>query len=166
MAEPSSNKNLRQVLDWRACGIAGVVASLVFIVCTTAFDALQYKAFFYSFQLIGERLMGADLQAPHEFNAGFWLSGLLAAIVVGVLAATVIAIVIHRFGFWVGLIGGAVLGACWYFIVFYSLANIEPWLLGLKGELSLIAHLIFGATAGAVYEKFERARYTSAGQGA
>ncbi|MFT5197355.1 MAG: hypothetical protein ACI85U_004396, partial [Candidatus Promineifilaceae bacterium] len=68
----------------------------------------------------------------------------------------VIALVLHRWGILVGVIGGAIMGLAFYYINFYSLADwFFPAMSGLRSVSMAGVHILFGALAGGLYEIFE-----------
>ena len=56
----------------------------------------------------------------------------------------------------VGIIGGALLGLCIYAINFYTMTYLFKWMFAMHSTVSVIAHLVFGAVAGGVYEMYDR----------
>jgi len=54
------------------------------------------------------------------------------------------------------LLTGAVFGVIVYLFNFYGMEQIFPWFAELRGWPTLVAHLIFGMTAAAMYWKLER----------
>ena len=72
-----------------------------------------------------------------------------------IICALVIAIVIHRWGLGVGIVGGAILGLAIYGINMYSLTYFFDWFFAIKSNVFLFSHVLFGATAGGVYELFD-----------
>jgi hypothetical protein len=72
-----------------------------------------------------------------------------------ILFALVIAIVIHRWGLLVGIIGGGVLGLAIYLINLYTMTLWFEWFFAIDSSVLLLSHILFGATAGGVYELFD-----------
>ncbi len=160
MAEPRTG--YRQVLDIRAAVIASIVAGLAFLGTMMFFDAQYLNAPWFTVRMGATLFMGdAAMEPPLGYHTSFVLVGLLTHLLLALVLGFIIAGVLHRFGLVVGILGGAFLGFCFYFINYYSLAE---WL-DLRSMLSYkrwtleVAHVVFGAIAGGVYELLERARY-------
>ena len=62
---------------------------------------------------------------------------------------------LHRWGIIVGIIGGAIFGLALYLINFYTLTYFFPWFFPLRSWMMMLSHVIYGATAGGVYEALE-----------
>jgi hypothetical protein len=67
----------------------------------------------------------------------------------------VIAIVVHRWGLIVGIVGGAILGLAIYGINLYAMTTFFTWFFALNNRVLLLSHILFGAVAGGVYELFD-----------
>jgi hypothetical protein len=52
-------------------------------------------------------------------------------------------------------VGGAILGLLLYAINFYTLTFFFPWFFAMRSWPVIVSHIIFGATAGGVYELLE-----------
>lgn len=148
---------LRQVVDWTAAIWAGIIAGAIFLL----FNALVvprflggngWMAFRYAASIVlGERI----LAPPPTFDAAALVVGLLVYFAISIACALLIAIVLYRWGLLVGIFGGAVFGLAFYFINFYTLTLLFPWIFALRSEIVLVSHVIFGALAGGIYEALE-----------
>ncbi|MEN9559993.1 MAG: hypothetical protein RLZZ502_1204 [Pseudomonadota bacterium] len=165
MAEASPQRGMETVFDWRAAGIAAVLASAIYLLLTACVNAAQYGNWAHSAEVISNHL-GSDLysDAMHLTQSGPWLPGLLLHFLSCVLAALVICLLVHEFGLLVGVVGGGVLGLCVWAIHFYAIAPRFEWMYALKGQYSEYLHVLYGVLAGGVYELLERARYVKKGE--
>jgi hypothetical protein len=161
MAEPRFGH--RQVLDVRAAIFAGVLASIAFLGTMMFLDAKFLNTPWFTARMMASLVSGgAALDAPINFHAQYVPIGIVVNFAVGILVALIIAYIVHPFGLIVGIIGGALLGFCFYVINYYAVANwfnlstIQPF----KHWTLECGHVVFGAVAGGVYEWLERARYT------
>jgi hypothetical protein len=148
---------LRQVVDWSAAVWAGVIAGIIFLILNVlvaplflggnAWIALRYTASI----LLGERV----LPPPATFDLWVLIVALLVYFAMAIAFAVVLALIIHRWGMIVGIIGGALFGLALYFINFYTLTYFYPWFFAIQSWVLLLSHVIFGAVAGGVYESLE-----------
>jgi hypothetical protein len=66
-----------------------------------------------------------------------------------------IAFVFHKWGLLTGIIGGAIFGLGIYLVNFYTLSYFFPWFFALSSWPFVVSHILFGATAGGIYELLE-----------
>lgn len=145
---------IRRNVTWRAIPFAGLAAGTVMLIAALILLPVVYEVpATLSLQYFASLVLGSS--ALMDPGIGVLLVGVLVHYVLSILAALVIAIVIHRWGFWVGVIGGALLGVAIYVINFYTMTSFWPWLFVLSGPVMLAAHALFGAVVGAVYESFD-----------
>lgn len=163
---PTSGR-LRQVVDWSAAIWAGIVSGVVFLLLNVfvlpvfvggnAWVSLRYAASI----VLGPSV----LPPPSTFGLPVMIVAVLVYLVLAVAAAVVLAIVIHRWGLVVGILGGALFGLALYFINFYTLTFIWPWFFALRSWTLLLLHVIFGALAGGIYEALEVERFVTVDSG-
>ena len=145
-----TEQRMRQLVDWSAAVWAGLASGVIFFllnVFITPF-AIGGNAWVIV-RLFASVTMGEEILAP---PATFHLSALIAAfltnMIISLLLALLIAYVIHRGGLITGILGGAVLGLAIYGINFYTVTYKFPWLFVLRGWMSIVNHVLFGAMAG------------------
>lgn len=146
---------IRKNVAWRAIPIAGVVGGTVFLLFLFALTlfargmtpglVLRYAASL----VVGETALTST--DPMVF-----VVGALTHYGLSIFLTLIIAIVVHRWGLLVGLIGGAVLGLSLYGINFYTMTLFFEWAYALSSLDMAIAHVLFGAAAGTVYEMLDR----------
>lgn len=78
--------------------------------------------------------------------------GVLVNYGVSLVYGLLITISVHRWGLWVGIIGGAILGASVYAINLYTMTIFFEWFFTLNSNLLFISHIVFGVVVGGVYE--------------
>jgi hypothetical protein len=145
------------VVDWSAAIWAGIIAGAAFLLLSVLIaprllGGNGWIAFRYAASiLLGERI----LPPPATFDPAAVIAGLLVYFSVALVFALLIAIILHRWGLVVGILGGALIGVALYFITFYTLTLLFPWLFVVRGSVLLISHVIFGALAGGIYEALE-----------
>jgi len=151
---------MRQLVDWPVALLAGLVAGTIFLLImllrlpsvfeSTAWVPLQYLA---------SIVMGSGVLPPAEPTWVMAIVGVLVHYALSIVFALILAFITHRWGFIVGIIVGALFGLAVYFINIYTVTLIFPWMAILQGTTFAVAHVFFGALAGAVYEGFERERF-------
>lgn len=155
---------LRQLVDWRAVAWAGIVAGTVFLL----FNLFLLPKVIGGNAWVILRLMASIglgpgiLAPPATFDLTALVVAMLIHFVISLAAAALIASVLHRWGLVVGIVGGAVIGLLLYGINIFSFTYFFPWLFALHTWTFAIAHVIFGAIAGGVYESLEVERFVSA----
>lgn len=150
---------MRQVMDWEAAIKAGFIAGLVallIVVIPAAADGYPWIIFHW----IAALLLGPDVLAETRDLSPLVIGlGLIIHFVLSTIYTLILAFIIHRWGFWVGLFGGALFGLALFAINYYTFTLLFPWFLIMRSWSVLIAHLVFGAVAGAAYEAMEVERF-------
>ncbi len=150
---------MRQVMDWEAAVKAGLiagVAALLIVVIPAAADGYPWIIFHW---IAGLALGSEVLAATSNLSPLIIITGLLIHFVLSVIYALILAFIIHRWGFWVGLLGGALFGLVLFAINFYTFTLLFPWFLVMRSWIVVLAHVIFGAVAGGAYEAMEVERF-------
>lgn len=136
---------------WRAIPFAGLVAGTVFLLLNMILsplllqiDATIILRYFASIPLGTSALVTDD--------SSFLIVALLTHYALSIFFTLIIAIVVHRWGLGVGIVGGAILGLSFYGINFYAGTLIFEWFFAINSPLLVISHIVFGAVAGGVYE--------------
>lgn len=152
---------MQQVMDWRAAFLAGVAAGLVFLVALVIIAAMATG------DSLGEVLrypaagvLGTDVfLETGAAGLDVILVGFLVHMILSILVTMVIALILHRWGLLVGVIGGALIGAAVYVIAVYGLAGVYEWLAAVRSWELFAGFVLFGAVAGGLYEGMERDRF-------
>jgi hypothetical protein len=148
---------LRQMMDWRAAIIAGIVAGMVYLVMNMWLASEYLGNANVPLQLPAALVMGTSVLPPAEgIASGTYLTGFLIHMSVSVLFTCVIAFCLYRWGIWIGILGGALFGLALYSISYYGIALWLPWLSPMRGWIMAVSHVVYGAVAGGVYEALER----------
>jgi hypothetical protein len=152
---------MRQVMDWRAAIWAGLIAGAVFLGLQMAILAsVSGGSPWVMLRMVAAIVMGEDvLPPPATFDPRIAGVALLIHFALSVLFALIIAFVLHRWGLLVGILGGALFGLALYAINYYTFTLFFPWFFSMRGWIVVLVHIIFGATAGGVYEAFEHEEY-------
>lgn len=140
-------------ITWSAVWIAGLAASLVFLLLGMLFGALAVGAPWLVFRLLGSIILGEGvLPPPPSFELSAVLVALVLTLATGLLATLILVLIIHRWGLIVGVLGGALYGVVLYIIAYYGAALVAPWLESYRSWVVAVPYVLFGAVAGAVYE--------------
>jgi hypothetical protein len=135
--------------------VAGFAAGTVFLLINLLLTPLVYHIQAQVLlRYLASILLGGDvLTDPSPLIA---LVGILVHYVLSLFFTLVIAVVVHRWGLLVGIVGGAVLGLAFYGINLYTMTLFFPWFFAINGPVLVVSHLLFGATAGGIYETLDR----------
>jgi len=153
------------VVDWRAALIAGLVAGSVFLAILLIGIPLIYgMSAAVPVRYIASLVMGAGVlppTGPEEALAAPlpMIVGLLVHYGLSVAFTMILAYITHRWGFLMGIIVGALFGAAVYAINIYTMTLIYEWFFVFNSLTFFIAHVLFGAVAGGLYEAIEVERY-------
>jgi hypothetical protein len=149
---------MRQLMDWRAAIIAGIIAGAVFLLVeTAAYAALTGTGVWVPVRYIASIVMGESvLPPPASFDAGVVIVGLFVHFVLSVIYALILAFIIHRWGLAVGILGGALFGLALFAINYYTFSALFPWFFPMRTWIDVVSHVLYGAVAGGVYELLER----------
>ena len=135
-------------------GLVGAVAYVVakFLLLNDGLNGLW--AIFRPIATIAlrERVLDPDW----EFSPIMLIIGIVIHVLLSILYALIITFILHRWGFLVGVLGGAALGLALYVINYYTFSLLFPWFFAQDGGwISAVSHVIFGAFAGGTYELLE-----------
>ena len=163
ISEMTSNERMPssvQGFDWYAAIWAGLVSGLIMLLTGIVLPWL-----FLGDPLLIVRLMASIMLGPEVIPAqagivpGIYVVALVTHFSLSLLFAFLIALIFHRWGIVVALLGGAIVGVVIYIMNFYSFSLIFPWLFPYLNWMLLVAHIFFGALAGALFELFEDERF-------
>lgn len=148
---------MKIAVDWRAALWAALLAGTVFLLITIFVMPLVIDAnVWVMIRLLASIVLGeAILAPPATSHPTALVVALLVHYTLSLAFALLIAVILHRWGLLVGIVGGALCGAGLYVINIYSLSYFFPWFFALHGLPWLIAHILFGSVSGAVYEILE-----------
>jgi len=147
------NSILRHV-TWRAVLISGLVAGTLFLITDLIFAPLVTNVSgaltlrYFAALVLGSKVLT-------QTGTGILVTGIVVHYVLSLVFALVIALVVHRWGMVVGIVGGAIMGVAIYGINLYTVTVLFPWFFAINSPVILLCHAIFGAVAGGVYEMFD-----------
>lgn len=146
-------------LDLRASFVAGIVAAVVSLAVGMGVLHLLHGNAVALPRLIATIALGRDALDPAAVSdANALAAGAAIHLVLGLLFALVISITLHRWGFWVGLVGGALFGVALYAINTYTMSRFFPEFYFFRSWFMVGFHVLFGALCGGIYEALERDR--------
>ena len=147
------NSILRHV-TWRAVLISGLIAGTLFLITDLIFAPIVTKVdAALTLRYCAGLVLGSKVLTQTGTN--ILVTGIIVHYVLSLVFALVIAIVVHRWGMVVGIVGGAILGVAIYGINLYTVTLLFPWFFAINSTVILLCHAIFGAVAGGVYEMFD-----------
>jgi hypothetical protein len=158
---PQKNSRIRQIMDWRAAVIAGLVAGgLTMLLWMLLLTMTTGGTIWAPFHHVAAILLGEGALTPSQaINTQVVLTGIVIHLFLAVIYALVLAFIIHRWGLVVGIIGGALFGLALYIINYYTFTALYPWFFPLRSWIALVGHIVFGGLAGGIYEALERDVY-------
>jgi hypothetical protein len=145
---------IQKNMTWRAIPIAGVAAGSVFLLVSGLLSLLTpginvgLLLRYFAALLLGSNVLTSN-------DATTLVVGIIIHYVLSLGFALMIAIVVHRWGLMVGIIGGALLGLAIYGINLYTMTLFFEWFFATNSIVLLVSHVLFGAVAGGVYELFD-----------
>jgi hypothetical protein len=150
---------MEQLVDWRAAFIAGLVAGFVFLIVQMLGQAMIVGQSAWIFpQYTGAIILGEEVLVE-GFQLTAVVVGILLHFVFSVIFALILAAIIHEWELPVGMIVGLLFGLALYTINYYTFTRFFPWFFPISNWLDVVAHALFGLTAGAVYELLEVERF-------
>lgn len=142
-------------MTWRAVLVAGLVAGTLFLLADLVFAPIVTNvSAALTLRYFAGLVMGTKVLTGAA-TPTVYIVGILVHYVLSLVFALVIALVVHRWGMVVGIIGGALLGVAIYAINLYTVTLLFPWFFAINSTVILLCHAIFGAVAGGVYEMFD-----------
>lgn len=146
----SRNITGRAVLAaWLAAGTVLLVTNIILMMPVLKVGPVLVLRYFASL-VLGR---GALTQTDNILLTA--VTGVVIHYVFSLLFTLLIVVVVHRWGLLIGIVGGAVLGLAIYGINFYTMTTFFPWFFAINSGVLLLSHVLFGATAGGVYEMFD-----------
>lgn len=159
----STKVKMRQVVDWRAAVWAGIISGIVFLLINMLLTKFYVGSPWVIVRLAASILMGTQvLQPSANFDATIFGAALFVHVPLSIAFASVIAVILHRWGLLVGIIGGAIFGLALYAINFYTFSYFFPWFFPMRSWIMAVSHLVFGACAGGIYESLEVEKFVPA----
>jgi len=160
------NVRVRQLVDWRAAGIAGIVAGIISLITNILISAWLLDSPWLFLRIIASIILGKGvLPPPDSFSLSVFLSGLLIHLLLSVIFSCLIAVVVHQWGFIISFFGGALMGLAFYVINFYTFSILFPWFYAFRSWIFLLMHVLLGAFAGSIYEILEVEKYVEIEKG-
>ncbi len=151
-----TSTKMRQVVDWSAAVWAGLIAGTIFLLINMLLTSIYLGSPWVIVRLIASVLMGKGvLPPPATFDPAIFIVSLVVHIPLSILFSCLLAIILHRWGLFVGILGGALFGLALYLINFYTFSLVFPWFFPMRSWIMALSHIIFGALAGGIYEGLE-----------
>jgi hypothetical protein len=144
-------------MDKRAATIAGLFAAIISLLLGMGVLQYLHENAFGLPRLLATIVLGRDaLDTDLTSTTKALAAGTAVHIVLGLVFAFVISFTLHRWGFWVGLIGGGLFGLALYAINTYTMSRFFPEFYFYRSWFMVGLHIVFGALCGGIYESLER----------
>ena len=146
---------IKRNVTWGAIPVAAVLAGTVFLAIMAVFTPTVLEVETHLIlTYIASLVMGSDVLL--DTSVSVQIIGALVHYALSFFFTLIIAIVVHRGGLLIGLIGGAILGASFYAINLYTLTGLFNWFFAINSDLLFAAHIAFGIAAGGMYEMLDQ----------
>ena len=144
-------------MDTRAATIAGVLASTISLGLGMVVLQYLHENALGLPRLLATIALGRSALDAEATSTGMALGvGIGVHLVLGLVFAFIISFTLHRWGFWVGLIGGALFGLALYAINTYTMSRFFAEFYFYRSWFMVGLHVVFGALCGGIYEAIER----------
>jgi len=144
-------------MDKRAAFIAGLLAAVLSLLAGMGVLHVLHENAFGLPRLLATIAFGRSALDP-AVTSDVMAAGVGTGVhlVLGLTFAYVISFTLHRWGFWVGLIGGGLFGLALYAINTYTMSAFFPEFYFYRSWFMVGLHVLFGALCGGIYEAIER----------
>jgi len=163
--EVQSHRWVSRMPDWPAAAVAGLVAGAAAMVIDLLWTTLMLGDNpWHTSHLVAAMLLGPDLlQGPtNAFNLSVVGVALLTHYGLGIVFGCIVAFIVTGFHCEGSLpmleIFGGLCGAAMYFVNFYVLVRVFPWVAELRSGAYFFEHVVFGMVVAIVYWKLARHR--------
>src|SRR4051812_18766790 len=130
------NSILRHV-TWRAVLISGLVAGTLFLLADLIFAPIVTNvSAALTLRYFAALVLGSKVLT--QTGTSVLITGIIVHYVLSLVFALVIALVVHRWGLLVGIIGGAILGVAFYGINLYTVTLLFPWFFAINSTVILL----------------------------
>lgn len=151
----------RRLPDWPVAAASGFVAGAVLMVLELLWaSAVSNAGPWATPHMIAGIVMGPGVLQSAEFSLPVVIAALVTHYVLGIAFGMILAAIIAPFHLdssaGMVLLSGAIFGLVLYLFDFYVMEQIFPWFASMRGWATVVAHLIFGMVAAAMYWKMER----------
>ena len=144
-------------MDKRAATIAGFIAAVISLLLGMGVLQYLHENALGLPRLLATIVLGRGALDVDISSTGMALGvGIAVHLVLGLIFAFIISFTLHRWGFWVGLIGGGLFGIALYAINTYTMSRFFPEFYFYRSWFMVGLHVVFGALCGGIYEAIER----------
>lgn len=141
-------------MSGRAVLIAGIASATLFLLANAILATfLEAVTVTVVLRYMASLVLGTDVLTNATTTTLLIGAGVHYAL--SLLFALIIAVVVHRWGLLVGIIGGGLLGLAIYGINFYTMTRWFPYFFAISSPTLIISHVLFGAMTGGIYESFD-----------
>lgn len=142
-------------IDVQGALFAGLIAGLVFLILEMALMPLLGMSALAPLHMIGAIVLGPEVLPPAAMTAGIFLTALVVHFVLSILYAFILGAFINQRTTGSAVMAGLVFGLVLYVVNFYVFTGFFAWFAEARNWVSVVAHLVFGATAALVYVQVE-----------
>lgn len=137
---------------WAAFG-AAIASTLAELLLWWIRDENAIRNLFRDARLAAAIVMGRGVLGPHTgFDPLVMGAATLVHFSLSLAYTTVLTMAVRSLSLRSALLAGTVFGLILYGINMHGLTTIFPWFIPVRGVVTLVAHLVFGITAAAIYK--------------
>jgi hypothetical protein len=139
--------------DWRAGVWAGIIGWVLYELVQTGWALAQGTSPWMLSRLSAAMVLGEPVaSAPATFEPAIVIAGSLIHLALSIVCGLIVAWLVHRFNWTVGLAVGAVYGFAIYLIYYYVISPAAfPWFVAMRGWTMGIMHVLYGVAVAAAY---------------
>lgn len=163
--ELRSNRVIQNQPDWLAGAIAGFVAGAVLMVLEMIWSAtdLGGNPWITTHKIAAIGMGEQALRSMGQFDVAIVSVALVIHYLLGIFTGLVVAAVVGALrvedNLGMVLLAGLILGVVIYVVNFYVMTAYFSWFKDLRGSATMIAHMVFGVAAAAMYWNLARVEH-------
>jgi hypothetical protein len=151
---------LHGITDWKAGLWAGLIGAVVYEILQIGAALVQGDSPWGVARMNAAMVLGEEVAPqPATFDFAVVAIGMLIDLAVSLVCGLLVAWLVHRFDWTIGLAVGALYGFAIYLIYYYLIAPAAfPWFVGMRGWSMATIHVLYGVAVGAAYLFLRRPR--------
>lgn len=149
--------------DWTVAAVSGFAAGAVLMVLELLWATIiMGDSPWATSHMVAAIVMGRDVLQSTDFSVSVVVAALVTHYVLGIVLTLILAAIIVPFhldsSIGMVMLTGAVFGLAVYLFNFFGMVHFFSWFAEMRGFTTMLAHIIFGIVAAAMYWKLEQAQ--------
>jgi hypothetical protein len=147
--------------DWTVAAVSGFAAGAVLMVLELLWATIiMGDSPWVTSHMVAAIVMGQDVLQSTDFSVSVVVAALVTHYVLGIVLTLILAAIIVPFhldsSIGMVMLTGAVFGLAVYLFNFFGMVHFFSWFAEMRGFTTMLAHIIFGIVAAAMYWKLEQ----------